>query len=51
MLNKPKDHDQMRAEMGTLIATLELPELNKQFLRARWLELVIWMDGKARESV
>jgi hypothetical protein len=28
-----------------------LPELNKEFMRARWLELVIWMDGKAKESV
>lgn len=51
MLKKPKDHEQMRAEMGTLIEALELPELNKQFLRARWLEQVIWMDEKAWESV
>ncbi|MBK9308553.1 MAG: DUF4231 domain-containing protein [Nitrospira sp.] len=51
MLKKPKDHEQMRAEMGTLIDALELPELNKQFLRARWLEQVIWMDEKAWESV
>jgi hypothetical protein len=51
MLKKPKDHEQMRAEMGTLIEALELPELNKQFLRARWLEQVIWMDEKAWSSV
>ena len=51
MLKKPKDHEQMRAEMGTLIDALELPELNKQFLRARWLEQVIWMDEKAWSSV
>jgi hypothetical protein len=51
MLKKPKDHEQMRAEMGTLIEALELPELNKQFLRARWLEQVIWMDEKAWNSV
>ncbi|MDH5727210.1 MAG: hypothetical protein OEY60_17255, partial [Nitrospira sp.] len=51
MLKKPKDHEQMRAEMGSLVEALELPELNKQFLRARWLELVIWMDEKAWNSV
>jgi hypothetical protein len=51
MLKKPKDHEQMRAEMGKLIAALELPELNKQFLRARWLEQVIWMEDKAWSSV
>lgn len=51
MLKKPKDHEQVRAEMGTLIEALEMPELNKQFLRARWLEQVIWMDEKAWSSV
>lgn len=45
------DHESMRAEMDKLIASLDLPELNKEFMRARWLELVIWMDGKAQESV
>ncbi|MDF0674739.1 MAG: hypothetical protein P0120_10455 [Nitrospira sp.] len=51
MLKKPKDPEQMRSEMAKLIEALELPELNRQFLRARWLEQVIWMDEKAQESV
>ncbi|MCS6304281.1 MAG: DUF4231 domain-containing protein [Nitrospira sp.] len=50
-INKTTDHEHMRAEMDKLIASLDLPELNKEFMRARWLELVIWMDGKAQESV
>lgn len=50
-LTKTTDHESMRAEMDKLIASLDLPELNKEFMRARWLELVIWMDGKAQESV
>jgi hypothetical protein len=50
-IDKTTDHGHMRAEMDQLISAIELPELNKQFLRARWLELVIWMDGKAQESV
>lgn len=45
------DQEYMRVEMDKLIASLDLPELNKEFMRARWLELVIWMDGKAKESV
>lgn len=50
-INKTTDHEHMRAEMDKLIASLDLPELNKEFMRARWLELVIWMDGKAQDSV
>ncbi|MBX3332381.1 MAG: DUF4231 domain-containing protein [Nitrospira sp.] len=50
-MDKTTDQEHMRAEMDKLIASLDLPELNKEFMRARWLELVIWMDGKAQESV
>jgi hypothetical protein len=50
-MNKTTDQEHMRAEMDKLIASLDLPELNKEFMRARWLELVIWMDRKAKESV
>lgn len=50
-LNKTTDQEYTRAEMDKLIASLDLPELNKEFMRARWLELVIWMDGKAQDSV
>lgn len=50
-INKTTDQEHMRAEMDKLIASLDLPELNKEFMRARWLELVMWMDGKAKESV
>ena len=51
MFKKPTDHERMRAEMGKLIEALVLPELNKQFLRGRWLEQVIWMEGKALNSL
>ena len=50
-VNKTTEQEYMRVEMAKLIASLDLPELNKEFMRARWLELVIWMDGKAKESV
>ena len=50
-IDKATDPEHMRSEMDKLIASLDLPELNKEFMRARWLELVMWMDGKAKESV
>jgi Protein of unknown function (DUF4231) len=50
-LDKTSDPGHVRAELDQLITAIEVPELNKQFLRARWLELVMWMDGKAHESV
>ena len=50
-MDKTTDQEHTRAEMDKLIASLDLPELNKEFMRARWLELIIWMDGKAQESV
>ena len=37
-MDKTADHEHMRVEMNQLISAIELPELNKQFLRARWLE-------------
>jgi hypothetical protein len=37
--------------MDQLIEALELPELNKQFLRARWLDQVSWMESKAQDAV
>lgn len=43
--------ERLRAEMDQLIEALELPELNKQFLRTRWLDQVSWMEGKAQDAV
>jgi hypothetical protein len=51
MQKKLTDQDRLRAEIDRLVEALELPELNKQFLRARWLEQVFWMEGKARGAV
>jgi hypothetical protein len=40
-----------RAELDQLISAIELPELNKQFLRARWLEQSMWMEEKALDAL
>jgi hypothetical protein len=37
--------------MDQLITAIELPELNKQFLRARWLEQITWMEEKALDAL
>ncbi len=37
----------MKKDLGTLIDALDLSDLQKHFLRSRWLDQVIWMEGKA----
>ena len=51
MADKNPDVERMGAELGQLIEPLDLPELNKQFLRARWLEQIIWMEEKALDAL
>ncbi len=50
-MNKTTDQAPIRAEMDKLIASLDLPELNKEFMRARWLEQIIWMEEKALDAL
>lgn len=51
MLTQPNDPEKMRTELEQLIAAIDLRELNKQFLRARWLEQIQWMEQKALDSL
>lgn len=37
----------LKQEFGDLIDTLELADLQKRFLRSRWLDQVLWMEGRA----
>ena len=50
-LNKTTDQEHMRTELEELITSIKLPELNKQFMRARWLEQVLWMEQKALDAL
>ncbi len=43
-------HQQLKKELGTLIDTLELPDLQKQCLRSRWLDQIMWMEGRANRA-
>jgi hypothetical protein len=40
----------LQQEPAAVIDQLELSDLQKRCLRARWLEAVLWMDGKARQA-
>jgi Protein of unknown function (DUF4231) len=44
------DADLLKQETGAVINQLELSDLQKRCLRARWLDAVLWMDGKARQA-
>ena len=40
----------LRAELGQLIDQLELSPLQQRCLRARWLDTVLWMEGRATHA-
>jgi Protein of unknown function (DUF4231) len=40
-------HQWLKEDLGALIDALELPGLQKHFLRSRWLDQILWMEGKA----
>jgi len=37
----------LKQDLSTLIEALDLPDLQKHFLRSRWLDQVVWMEGRA----
>jgi Protein of unknown function (DUF4231) len=42
--------DRLQQELSAVIDQLELSDFQKSCLRARWLDAVLWMDGKARQA-
>ena len=42
--------ERLKAEMSSLIDTLDLSDLQKRFLRSRWLDQVVWMEDKTAEA-
>jgi hypothetical protein len=47
MTRKDTYRDQLKREFTTIIDSLTLNDLYKNYLRLRWLDQVIWMEGKA----
>jgi hypothetical protein len=37
----------LKKDLGALIDSLSLVDMQKHFLRSRWLDQVLWMEGKA----
>jgi hypothetical protein len=42
--------DWLREEFGGLIDALDLGDMQKRFLRSRWLDQVVWLEGKAAQA-
>ena len=40
----------LRQELGGLVDELELDERQKRFMRSRWLDQIVWLEGKAKTS-
>ncbi|MCZ8100434.1 MAG: DUF4231 domain-containing protein [Burkholderiales bacterium] len=50
-LKKSKNYrDQFKQEICALIEQIDLPDLQKQFMKARWLEQLLWLEGRAQTS-
>jgi hypothetical protein len=44
----PSYHEWMKQDLGSLIDALDLSDLHKHFLRSRWLDALLWTDGRAK---
>jgi hypothetical protein len=42
--------DWLKGELGELVDALELGDMQKRFIRSRWLEQVAWMESKANQA-
>ena len=47
MAKKKTYYDYLREELGDLIGQLDLPAFQKETLKRRWLDQVVWADKKA----
>ena len=43
----PSYRDWLKADLGSLIDALDLDDIQRHFLRSRWLDQVLWMEGRA----
>ena len=42
--------DYLKREFTKLIYELELSDLQKQFMKSRWLDQVLWLEGRAKSA-
>ena len=50
MAKKNEYAEWLKAEFGSLIEALDLDPRHKQFLKSRWLDQVVWVEGKANQA-
>jgi hypothetical protein len=48
--NKGSYADFLKQDFGNLFETLELNDRQKHYLKSRWLDQIIWMEGRANLS-
>ncbi len=42
--------DQLKQELGELIEQLDLSSLQKQFMKSRWLDQLLWLESRAGKA-
>ena len=50
MAGKNSYFEFLKQDLGGLIETLQLSDLQKHLLRSRWMDQVLWMEGKAASA-
>jgi hypothetical protein len=50
MARKISETGKLERDLGKLIQSIELPDVQEQYLRARWLDQVLWMELAASRA-
>ena len=50
MAKKSTHREPIKQEMCDLIETIDLEDLQKRFMKSRWLDQVLWLEGRAVKS-
>ncbi|NEO91605.1 MAG: DUF4231 domain-containing protein [Moorea sp. SIO3G5] len=49
MVKKQSYQEQFKEEIGGLIDGIDISDLQKRFIKARWLDQVLWLDKRANQ--
>ncbi|MEO0849742.1 MAG: DUF4231 domain-containing protein, partial [Cyanobacteria bacterium J06648_1] len=50
-LAEPKNYsDRFKQEMHSLIEQIELSDLQRQFMKSRWLSQMLWLESRAQQN-
>ena len=50
MLRQDSYQQRLEEDLNKLVDTVELPDQQKHFLRSRWMDQVLWMEGHANRD-